>query len=106
MSADSAPPRLENLMSTNAIEPEGAPFETIGGSKAKIVRRPSVLTGIPEKGLGALVGRSCSSSPGDSDGSTGRKSTNGSILRWQEYEVLSWLEELGFEQYSVGMGDI
>ncbi len=92
---------LESHLSTNAVIPDDCPYETIGGSGATIVRRPSMslMSCVPERGLLQL--RSYNSSPVDSDVSSGRKSINGSIVRWQEDEVISWLDETGFSEYAV-----
>lgn len=92
-------PLLENHLSTNADIPEDSPFETIGGSGATIVRRPSLLSCVPERSL-LQPSRSYTSSPSDS-ASDDRRSTNESIVRWQEDDVISWLEEIGFAEYTV-----
>ena len=89
--------RYDNLLSTNAETSEDFPYETIGGRSAGIVRRPSMLVGIPEKGLGPQ--RSHTPSSCGSDATSGRKSISESIARWTEDDVLSWLSEAGFAEY-------
>ncbi len=97
---------LESHLSTNAVIPDDCPYETIGGSGATIVRRPSLslslnmLSCVPERGL-LQVNRSYNSSPVESELSSGRKSVSESIVRWQEDEVISWLDETGFGEYAV-----
>ncbi len=97
MSTSYKPNHLLSHPSANEDIPEDTPFETIGGSGATIVRRPSLLSCVPERGL-LQPSRSYTSSPSDSDG---RKSSCESISRWQEDEVISWLDEIGFGEYSV-----
>lgn len=78
-------------------EVEDSQYETIGGKSAKIVRRPSLLASIQERGL-MQSQRSQSSTPSDLSGSG---VNNEAIARWQEDDVMSWLEEIGFEEYKV-----
>ena len=90
--------RYDSLLSTDPDPPsEDFPYETIGGKSTGIVRRPSLLLGIPEKGLGTQ--RSHTPSSCESDATSGRKSMNESIARWTEDDVLSWLSEAGFAEY-------
>ena len=95
--------RYDNLLSTNADISDDFPYETIGGKSASIVRRPSLLTCIPEKGFGPGIQRTRSHTPSSSESETasGRKSIGENIKRWQEDDVLSWLDEAGFAEYEV-----
>ena len=79
-------------------ETEDSQYETIGGKSAKIVRRPSLLASIQERGgLSVQRTRSQSSSPSDIS------SVNESIARWEEDDIMSWLHEIGFDEYKVFM---
>lgn len=97
-------------MASSPIDEYASPYKTIGGKGSKVVRHPSELHLISERsGSGCSTKRSLrssdTSSPTSSEDWTRShpsSSCNEAILKWDESEVISWLQEIGFaELYKV-----
>ena len=97
-------------MASSPIDEYVSPYKTIGGKGSKIVRHPSEFHLIPERsGSGCCSNKrplrsSNASSPTSSEDwsrSHAISSCNEAILKWDEGEVISWLQEIGFAEYEV-----